>query len=214
MKIKILFQGDSITDCWRDHENYHNLGRGYPKYAAEILQTQYPAVDFEFINLGISGNQTKDLVDRLQTDFIDIQPDIVSLLIGVNDVWHHAEDRSWLPDAVFEAQYRQVLEEIKTKTNARIMMLEPFLIPVPDKLFFRQDLAPKIEIIRKLAREYANVYLPTDGLLQAAFIGHEPTAFAEDGVHPTEYGAKYIGKLYAAYVAPLIDEIVAGEQHG
>lgn len=211
MRIKILFQGDSITDCWRDHDNCHHMGRGYAKYASEIMEVQYPEVDFEFINLGISGNQTKDLVDRLQTDFVDIQPDIVSILIGVNDVWHHSKERAWLPNDVFEDQYRQVLEAIKTKTNAKIMMLEPFLIPVPDKQFFREDLAPKIEIIRKLAREYADVYLPTDGLLQAAFIGHEPTEFALDGVHPTEFGAEYIGKLYAEYVAPLINEIAARE---
>ena len=82
--------------------------------------------------------------------------------------------------------------------------MEPFLIPVPDKLFFREDLAPKIEIIRKLAREFADVYLPTDGLLASAFIGKEPTDFAQDGVHPTPYGAEYIGEIYADYISKLL----------
>ncbi len=207
-KIKLLFQGDSITDAGRDRNNYHDLGEGYPKYAAEYLKNKYSDIDFEFINLGISGNQTKDLVERLQSDFIDIKPDIVSILIGINDVWHHADDKSWIPDDIFEERYRTVLKAIKEQTNAKIMIMEPFLIPVEDKLFFREDLAPKIEIIRKLAREYADVYLPTDGLLQSAFIGGEPTYYAADGVHPTAAGADYIGKLYADYMSELIETLI------
>lgn len=208
MKIKLLFQGDSITDAGRSYEDPHLLGEGYVKYAAKYLQEAYPQVEFEFINLGISGNQTLSLVNRLDRDFIDVQPDIVSILIGINDVWHHAEDRSWIPDEDFEARYRTVLQAIKEKTNAKIMMMEPFLIPVEDKLYFREDLYKKIEIVRKLAREYADVYLPTDGLLAAAYIGNEPTAFAADGVHPTDFGAEYIGNLYCDYIKNIIDKMV------
>lgn len=208
MKIKLLFQGDSITDAGRDRNNPHDLGQGYPKYAAAILQENYPDVDFEFIDLGISGDQTKDLVARLQSDFIDVQPDVVSIMIGVNDTWHHAADRSWIPNEVFEERYRTVLKAIKEKTNAKIMIIEPFLIPVEDKLFFREDLAPKIEIIRKLAREYADAYLPTDGLLQSAFIGDDPLSYAADGVHPTAKGAAYIGELYDLYISDIIEELV------
>lgn len=208
MKIKLLFQGDSITDAGRSYEDPHLLGEGYVKYAASYLQEAYPQIEFDFINLGISGNQTKSLVDRLDRDFIDVQPDIVSILIGINDVWHHAEDRSWIPDEVFEARYRTVLQAIQDKTNAKIMMLEPFLIPVEDKLYFREDLYKKIEIVRSLAREYADVYLPTDGLLAAAYVGNEPTAFAADGVHPTAYGAEFIGKLYCDYMKKIIDQMI------
>ncbi len=205
--MKILFQGDSITDAGRDRSDCHNLGNGYPKYAAQLIKEKYPDTDFEFIDLGISGNQTMDLVARLQADFIDIQPDIVSILIGVNDTWHHAAEKDWIPNEVFEERYRTVLTALKEKTNAKIMMLEPFLIPVEDKAFFREDLAPKIEIIRKLAREFADVYLPTDGLLASAFIGDDPLSFAADGVHPTAKGADFIGKLYCDYASPLIEEL-------
>ena len=211
-KIRLLFQGDSITDAGRNREDYHDLGEGYPKYAAQYLTEKYPNIDFEFIDLGISGNQTLDLVERLEKDFIDINPDIVSILIGINDVWHHSgffpevcEGKNWLSDEIFEERYRTVLSAIKTKTNAKIMMMEPFLIPVEDKLFFREDLYRKIEIERKLAREFADVYMPTDGLLNSAFIGDEPTSFAEDGVHPTAKGAEYIGKLYCEYLSKLLE---------
>lgn len=208
MKIKLLFQGDSITDAGRSYEDPHLLGEGYVKYAAKYLQEAYPQVVFEFINLGISGNQTLSLVNRLDKDFIDVQPDIVSILIGINDVWHHAEDRSWIPDEVFEERYRTVLQAIKDKTNAKIMMLEPFLIPVEDKLYFREDLYKKIEIERALAREFADVYVPTDGLLASAYIGNEPTAFAADGVHPTDFGAEYIGRIYCDYMKKIIDKML------
>lgn len=202
--MKILFQGDSITDAGRNREDSHHLGAGYPKYAAALIAANHPEIEFEFVNLGISGNQTKDLVDRLETDFVDIQPDIVSILIGINDVWHHAGDKSWIPNEVFEERYRTVLTAIKEKTNAKIMMMEPFLIPIEDKFFFREDLAPKIEIVRKLAREFADVYLPTDGLLASAFIGDDPLSYAGDGVHPSEKGRIFIGKLYAQYIEKLI----------
>lgn len=203
--MKILFQGDSITDAGRDRSDYHNLGGGYPKYAAAGMQAAFPEVDFEFIDLGIGGNQTKDLVARLESDFIDIQPDIVSILIGINDVWHHAGDRSWIEDEVFEERYRTVLAAIKERTNAKILMLEPFLIPVEDKQVFWEDLPGKINIIRKLAREYADAYLALDGRLNEAFIGTEPTAFAADGVHPTAEGAAFIGKLYVEAISPLVE---------
>lgn len=205
-KVKLLFQGDSITDAGRDRNDIHNLGNGYPKYAAKFLSEKFPDIDFEFINLGIGGDQTKDLVERLDKEFIDIQPDIVSILIGINDVWHYAANREWLSDELFEERYRTVLTALKEKTNAKIMMMEPFLIPVEDKLFFREDLYKKIEITRSLAREFADVYLPTDGLLCSAFIGDEPTTFAADGVHPTEKGAEYIGRLYYEYISNLIKE--------
>ena len=74
-KIKLLFQGDSITDAGRDKRNYHDVGPGYPKYASEILVEKHPEIDFEFINFGISGNRTCQLFDRLYTDAIAFRPD-------------------------------------------------------------------------------------------------------------------------------------------
>ena len=202
--MKILFQGDSITDAGRARDDVHNLGNGYPKFAAEFIKAAHPETEFEFIDLGVSGNQTKDLVARLEKDFVEIQPDIVSIMIGINDVWHYVRDNTSLPVEVFEERYRTVLTAIKERTSAKIMMIEPFLIPIADKLHFRPDLDPKIDAVRKLAREFADVYLPTDGLLASAFIGDDPLTFAADGVHPTKKGAEVIGKWYAQYIEKLI----------
>ena len=206
--MRLLFQGDSITDAGRNREDLHDLGHGYPLYAAKFIKEAFPDADIEFIDKGISGDQTKDLVARLEEDFISLQPNMVSIMIGINDTWHHAGDRSWIPHEIFEERYVTVLKALKERTKAKIVIIEPFLIPVEDKLFFREDLDPKIQIIRKLAREYADVFIPTDGLLASAFIGNEPTKFAEDGVHPTAFGAEFIGKKYLEYTEELIKSLI------
>ena len=98
-----------------------------------------------------------------------------------------------------------MLEAIKTKTNAKIVMIEQFLLPAEDKLYFREDLDPKIQITRKLAREYADVFIPLDGLLASHICHDDWQKVSEDGVHPTYFhGAEVIGKIYADYVEKLI----------
>ena len=118
--MKILFQGDSITDASRDQRNYHHLGNGYPKYAAQMIREAHPDTDFEFINLGISGNRTGQLFDRLYADAIELQPDIISILIGINDLWHRYEKKPIATtDEQIEVNYRSILKELRAKTNAK-----------------------------------------------------------------------------------------------
>jgi len=195
--MKILFQGDSITDANRDRSNPQDLGQGYPKYAAALIAARHPETDFVFYDLGISGNRAESLRDRWQTDCIDLQPDLVSILIGVNDTWHYMNTPSFMPNEYFEECYRFCLEEIKTKTKAKIILLEQFLLPVPGWDTARPDLNAKIQITRKLAREYADAFIPLDGLFAQASIGRDPALWAADGVHPTAAGAQFIADLYA-----------------
>ncbi len=202
--MKILFQGDSITDADRNRADIHDLGKGYPRYAAEFIAREHPETEFEFIDLGISGDQTKDLVARLEDDFIAIQPDLISIHIGINDTWHRAANRDWLGNDVFEANYRKVLTAIKEKTNAKILIIEQFLLPVPDKEYFRADLNGKIDITRKLAREFADYYIPLDGLMAQAAIDKGAYHWSDDGVHPNANGAEFIGKLYADAFSKMI----------
>ena len=85
-KVKVVFQGDSITDAGRDKRNYHDVGPGYPKYASELMIENHKDVEFEFINFGISGNRTCQLFDRLYPDALEFDPDVISILIGINDI--------------------------------------------------------------------------------------------------------------------------------
>lgn len=202
--MRILFQGDSITDAERIRTDNTNLGQGYAKWAAELLKEEYPNKEFTFINRGIGCDQTKDLMARWQKDCIELQPDIVSILVGINDTWHHVETRDWIPNEKFEANYRFLLSELRNKTEAKILMIEPYVLPVPDKECFREDLDRKIHVIRKLAREFADEYLPLDGLLAAACVHHEAVYWAEDGVHPNENGARFIAGKYVDAIRSLL----------
>ena len=204
--MKILFQGDSITDAGRDYRNYHNMGNGYPKYAAKNLSEMFPDTDFEFINFGISGNRTCQLFDRLYTDGISFQPDVFSILIGINDIWHrYGGGRILTTDAQIETNYRAILERLRKETNAKIVILAPYLLERENAEEMRADLERLLPIVRKLADEFADVYIPLDKHFEEALKTQpEPCYYSGDGVHPNQNGAEFIGKLYAEAVAPLI----------
>ena len=203
-KIKLLFQGDSITDAGRSRDDFHDLGTGYPKYAAQLLREQNPDVEFEFINLGISGNRTDQLFDRLTPECIELQPDIVSIMIGVNDVWHrYAVTRVMTTDEQIEVNYRSILERIKKETSAKILILQPFT--EGERLALMRDEVERVKlIVNDLAEKYADAYVKTDDLMHADENYGKPDYFTPDGVHPNVNGAKFIAKLYAEAVKELI----------
>ena len=205
--MKILFQGDSVTDAGRDRSDPHAMGNGYPRVASAMIPDSFPDTEFEFIDLGISGNRTEHLVERMEADFIEIQPDIVSILIGVNDVWHHyAFEYVETTDEQFESNYRTLLEGLKSRTTARILMIQPFLLETvdPAKQELCEELARKQAIVKRLADEYADAYLPLDEVLHS-MTEEEPAYYAADGVHPTPDGACCIGEAYLGAIAPLIE---------
>ena len=186
--MKILFDGDSITDANRDREDRYSLAG----YSREIAG-QLAAMGIECFNRGISGNRSCDLLARLEAECEEIRPDLISLLIGINDVWRRYDSNDPTSSGQFEENYRAILK-IAKKYAGQIVILEPFLLPVdPDKERFREDLDPKIRVVRKLAREFAVTdYLPLDGLFAEACVHLPPENFSFDGVHPTEYGHRYI----------------------
>lgn len=204
--MKIVFEGDSITDAGRDRSNPHDMGEGYPKFASAMLQDSFPDTDFEFINMGISGDRTEQLVERVD-QLVAHQPDVVVILIGVNDVWAFYTHGIITTDAAFEANYRKILSAVKENTSAKIVMLQPFLLNVDDKEHMRGALSRKLDICQKLADEFADAYLPLDDLLRSQ--PEEPELYAYDGVHPTADGACLIGEACLHAMAPLIHEIEA-----
>jgi lysophospholipase L1-like esterase len=208
--MKILLQGDSITDAGRDFRNYHDLGPGYPFYASEHIKEAFQKTDFEFINFGISGNRTSQLFDRLYNDCIAFQPDVVSILIGINDVWHrYGANKIATTDAQIELNYRSILERLKKETNAKILILSPFLLDAPGKEHIREDLKTVLPIVRKLADEFADAYVALDEkFAEALKTQPEPLYYSQDGVHPNENGRKFIGALYAEAIKPIIEDLI------
>ena len=204
--MKILFQGDSVTDAGRDRENLHDLGEGYPKYAAEKLTAACPEIDFEFINFGISGNRTCQLFDRLYEDGLAFEPDVISILIGINDIWHrYGGHKIATTDEQIATNYRAILERIRKETNAKIMMLSPYILDCDDKEPMREDLVRVLPIVRGLAEEFADVYVDLDvEFAKALPVQPEPRFYSADGVHPNQNGAEFIGDLYAKALTPLV----------
>ena len=205
--MKIVFLGDSVTYDARDERNYHHLGKGYPMYAARHITEAFPEKAFEFFNLGISGNRTCQLFDRLYMDCIAFDPDLVSILIGINDVWHRREKNAWIEttDLQIETNYRAILERLKRQTNAKIVMLTPFLLDAEDKEEWRGEVDRLIEIVRRLADEYADVFIPLDQYFAEALLTQpEPKYYSTDGVHPNDNGRAFIGKHYFDAIVPLL----------
>ena len=203
-KIKLLFQGDSITDAGRDKRNYHHMGNGYPKYAAELIAAAHPEIEFEFINFGISGNRTDQLFDRIYADGIAFQPDVISILIGINDIWHR-KNNIFTTDAQIETNYRAILTLLREKTNAKIVMLAPYVLDAASNSYLADDLRKILPIIRKLANEFADVYIPLDEIFEEALKTQpEPLYYSGDGVHPNANGAAFIGRICADRLKKLL----------
>ena len=208
-KVRIVFQGDSITDASRDRRNYRDMGKGYPKYASEKLAAECPEIEFDFINFGISGNRTCQLFDRLYEDGLAFEPDVISILIGINDIWHrYGSHKIATTDEQIATNYRAILERIKRETNAKIMMLSPYLLDCEDKETMREDLPSVLKIIRDLAEEFADVYVDLEEEFAKALPNQpEPKFYSRDGVHPNENGARFIGGLYAEALKPLLKSL-------
>ena len=197
----VLFQGDSITDAGRSRENDVDLGRGYPAMVAAWFSALYPEKNVRFINRGISGNRAADLKRRWQPDCLDLAPTWVSILIGINDTWRRYDSDDPTSAQVYGANFRAILEQTREKLNAKLVILEPFCLPVPeDRASWRVDLDPKIAVARELAREFEATFVPLDGLFAAAATKREMGFWLPDGVHPSPAGHALIAQAWLSAV--------------
>lgn len=196
----VLFQGDSVTDCGRNRDNLYDLGVGYPLIISSLLGHKLSHLNMKFINKGISGNRSIDLVNRWQEDCVDLKPTVVSILIGINDTWRKFDSNDATSTEEFEANYRKILDDVK-KLGARIVLMEPFVHPYPDdRKAWREDLDPKIQVVRQLAKEYGAVLVPTDGIVNAGFVAVPEKYYSEDGVHPTYAGHGLLAEAWCKAV--------------
>ena len=183
---RVLFQGDSITDAGWNRQDPTSLGGGYAMMAASWFSAMYPEKKVTFLNRGISGNRAKDLEERWQADCLDLKPSWVSIMIGINDTWRRYDSNDPTTTEAYEKSYRNLLTLTKNKLKAKLILIEPFVLPVPeDRKQWRVDLDPKIHAARTLAREFGAVLIPMDGIFAEAATRREPAYWADDGVHPS-----------------------------
>jgi len=206
MEKLILFQGDSITDSGRRNEWGHNMGFGYATMVSGALGVTEPYT-YRFINKGVSGNRIVDLYARIKKDMINLKPDYMSILIGVNDVWHEIGEQNGVDAEQFEMVYCLLIEELKAALpELKIMILEPFALAAsvtdpadkPERYpLFRRETELRAQAAKRVAEKYGLTFVP----LQEAFDRAEANApergqWLWDGVHPTAAGHTLIKEAW------------------
>ncbi|WP_018969565.1 SGNH/GDSL hydrolase family protein [Rubritalea marina] len=204
---RLLFQGDSITDMqWgrNQRDRNHYLGHSYVFLLAARLGVDMPEAKLEFYNRGISGNTTQDLKKRWQKDAIDIKPDLLSILIGTNDVGKGITPQE------FEANYRQLLDaSLAANSQLRLVMLDPFVLrsgglKSEQAWKARRSATDKLgAIVDKLAADYNAVHIQTQAIFDAATELAPPEHWIWDGIHPLPQGHELIARSWLEALCPL-----------
>ena len=206
MSKVILFQGDSITDCSRNRQDFYNMGFGYANLTKGFLGMEHPN-EYQCVNRGVSGDRIVDLYARIKCDFININPDYASIFVGVNDAWHEISGRNGVDTEKFERIYSMYLDEIYAVCpNVKIFLIAPYVLEgsatcgsedMPDRYErFVKDVGEKAEAVKRIGKKY---YLPVVEL-QPAFDEACKQAPADywtlDGVHPSICGHEMIKRLW------------------
>jgi acyl-CoA thioesterase I len=190
MTRPVIFIGDSVTDCGRRDDAPGFLGDGYVRMIAERLP------DRRVINVGINGNRVVDLRDRWHIDVTEQNPDVLSVLVGINDTWRRYDENDPTSAAAFEADYRAILEQT-VPLAPKLILVEPFVLPVTEEQeHWHDDLDEKRAVVARLASEFGAEFVPLQSLLARAAEAYGAKAFADDGVHPTELGHRLIAEAW------------------
>ena len=192
----MLFQGDSVTDCNRNRRSLYDLGNGYVKKLLGM------ANNILLVNRGISGNRTNDLLARWKEDTIQVAPDFISILIGINEVWHHYKFGNVLTPQQYKENYIKLLEEVKKKLpETKILLIEPFAYPIGEyEPIWQNDLDEEIQMVRELAKTYADYFIPMQDVLNDYKKNYAMESILADGVHPTDLGHQLIAKEVAKVI--------------
>jgi acyl-CoA thioesterase-1 len=185
-----VFIGDSVTDCGRLIEPPYGDG-----YVYNIAQSG--RLKGEIINVGTSGHRLIDLENRWKTDVLAHKPSLVSVAIGVNDMWRRYDDNDPTSVEDFEDRYRRVLNATKAAGNPDLVLCEPFLLPVREEMkAWREDLDPKIAVVHKMASEFGATIVRFDQRFNDVAQEMSMLELADDGVHPSKLGHQIMADLW------------------
>ena len=206
--MRILFQGDSITDAFRKPEEINpafQLGNGYAFLVAAKLARQYPG-RFEFLNRGVSGDTVPRLTARWQQDALDLKPDVLSLLAGVNDTAASMRGNVGEADSRFADDYRNLLTTMRGANPAvRLILVEPFVTDVAGCTDgWRPNLLARQLAIAEIAREFGAIFVPVQAALDAALASAPPAYWAYDGVHLTHAGFQILADAWLDEARPVL----------
>ena len=199
----VLFIGDSISDYERARpvgEGLFNAwGHSYVACAGALLNCMYPELGLRIINMGISGNQVRDLKDRWQTDVIDLKPDWVSVLIGINDVWRQFDSPQIKESHVSPEEYEKTYEQLILKTLPEVkgmILMTPYYMEPNKEDAMRAKMDQYGAIVKKLAEKYSLTLVDLQAGWDHLFQYMHSTNIAWDRVHPNQTGCMYIAKQF------------------
>lgn len=200
----VLFQGDSITDAGRNRQaqdktnDIHAMGTGYAHFAGAALAADMPERNLQLFNRGISGNRIVDLYARWREDCINLQPALVSILIGVNDTWHGFTRNTGVTVEKFARVYRQLLTEtVEALPQAKLVICEPFTLPCGViQPAWIDDMAARRAVVKALAGDFGAVFVPFQEMFDAAQREAPAAYWAADGVHPSPAGHMRMARLW------------------
>ena len=200
---KIVFIGDSISDYKRKKPIGEGLfdayGYSYVANVASLLGCMYPEEHLRVINMGIDGNQVRDLEARWQTDVIDLKPDWVSILIGINDVWRQFDSPEIIETHVLPEEYRKRYEALIIRTLPhvkRMIVMSPYYIETNCMDSMRARMDEYGMIVQKLAEKYDLIFVDLQAGWDLLLKHMHSSNIAWDRVHPNQLGSMYIAKQF------------------
>ena len=198
--MRILFQGDSITDAGRDRSSPDSLGAGYPLMVSARLGADHPG-EFAFRNTGVSGDRSVDIYARIKRDGWNWQPDVISLLVGINDVWHEIGDQNGVDAERFYRVFRMLIADTCERLpDVKLLIMEPFVLPGPATRAawetFAREVPLRSKALREIAEEFHACWLPLQGRLDDACKRCPSEYWLMDGVHPTPAGHQLIADAW------------------
>ena len=186
----VLFIVDSITDCGRFNALHSPLGDGYVRRISELVAATQPELGLTILNLGISGDTIRDLARRWERDVMRERPDWLCIKIGVNDMWRSVTGppAEAVPVDEYEQTYRRLLEEVRGRLEAKLVLIEPFLAE-PDRADpFRTGLDRYRSVVAELAWQTGARYVGLQAAFDRVMVARTPGYWAPDRVHPTPAG--------------------------
>ena len=194
----IVFQGDSITDGERNRNRDNYMGSGYVTMTAGAIAVDYPG-QYHFINRGISGNRSVDMYARIKKDVLNLKPDIMTVLIGVNDVWHEFSSQNGINAPKFEKILELFLTEVQEELpEIRMFLLEPFVLygTATEANFeaFQKEVFLRADACKRVAERLNIPYIPLQKKIEELASCTSNDYVLHDGVHPTCAGHQLISR--------------------
>ena len=202
--MRFLFQGDSITDASRlDKKEPLSTGQGYVRLLEARLT--YEMTDAEVLNCGVSGNKILDMLARWKKDCLNLKPNVLTILVGINDIIQEYAYRNGVEIGLFEKVYKLLLEQVKMNLpDTKVILMLPFVIgkenadPIWGKHYesIKSDLVCRQAIIKRLAKEFNVTYLDLQSVFDEAQMRAPEEHWSFDCVHPTAAGHELIARAW------------------